>query len=129
VFYWCLTIYILTFLNPQVYLLDIGNTPIMALQELPSALRQLTIRQIRQTTRCVTPIARRYASGEAAAAAPVELPTSEDLKDLEPQSSFTTKFSREASKDYDPIKRSKARKSQLPASRYVYLSMEPCERY
>jgi large subunit ribosomal protein L5 len=93
----------------------------MALQELPSALRQLTIKQIRQTTRRLAPIARRYASGEATATAPTETPISEDLQDLEPDSSFTTRYSAEAVKDYDPIKRSKARKSQLPASRYVDL--------
>jgi hypothetical protein len=93
----------------------------MALQELPSALRQLTIKHIGQRAKCLTPIARRYASGEATAPTPSETPISEDLQDLEAASSFTTKFSREAVKDYDPVKRAKDRKYQLPASRYVVL--------
>jgi hypothetical protein len=68
------------------------------------------------------PHARRYASGEAAAADAAdatEAPLAPDLQDLESESSFIAEYSAEAVKDYDPIKRSKARISELPASRYV----------
>jgi hypothetical protein len=102
---------------------------IMALQELPSALRQLTLKQTRPATRCLMPHARRYASGEAVAADAAEAPLAPDLQDLESESSFTAKYSAEAAKDYDPIKRSKARKSELPASRYVRPSFDVGRKY
>jgi len=87
----------------------------MALRELPSALRQLLVRDLRSTATVPTQTFRRYASGQAAAVQEA----SEDLDDLEPQSALTSiELPSEAAKAYDPIKRSQGRKRQLPASRY-----------
>lgn len=86
----------------------------MSLRELPSALRQLLIRDLRTTAAVSTQISRRYASGQAAAVQEA----SEDLDDLESQSALSsTELPSEAVKAYDPIKRSQGRKRQLPASR------------
>jgi hypothetical protein len=82
----------------------------MALRELPSSLRRLALRDARPTGAIAGKCLRRYASGEV----------SEDLRDLESESSLFTAFSPdEKIKAYDPIKRTQARKRELPPSRYV----------
>ena len=87
----------------------------MALRELPSALRQLITRDLQPTATSAGYISRRYASGQAAAVQEAL----EDLQDLESQSALTsTEFSPETAEGYDPVKRSQARRRQLPASRY-----------
>ena len=89
----------------------------MALQELPSALRQLMTRHSRPTSRCLAPISRRYASSEAVA---VQEEASEDLMDLESESALTSTAEPAAKvADYDPIKRVENRRGQLPPSRYA----------
>jgi large subunit ribosomal protein L5 len=64
---------------------------------------------------------RRYASGEAVAAK--EIP--EDFDDLESHSSIaSTEVPEDVLKSFDPIKRAKGRKYQLPASRYGYITTQ-----
>lgn len=58
---------------------------------------------------------RRFASSEASYAQDVAA----DLHELESQSSFsTTDYSKEKIEAFDPVKKAKARKRELPASRY-----------
>ena len=86
----------------------------MALREMSSALGQLIRRDVRPTT--ISRLCRRFASGEAAAAK--EIP--EDFQDLESQSSITsTELPAEIIKTFDPVKRSRERRRELPPSRYA----------
>lgn len=101
------------------------NTLNMALQELPSAMRQLATRHTRPVAKCLSPISRRCASGEAAPVQNQEVVVPEDFQDLEAESSFNTKYPRsDTIKSYDPVKRSQSRRGQLPPSRYVIVSIE-----
>ncbi|CAG8975157.1 hypothetical protein HYALB_00004456 [Hymenoscyphus albidus] len=102
----------------------------MALQQLPSALRQLALaaRHTRPVAKCIFPISRRYASSEVAPAqeqdaVPVPAPVPEDFQDLETESSFNTEYSEsDVVKSFDPVKRAKRRRGQLPPSRYQFRS-------
>ncbi|PMD28430.1 ribosomal protein L5 [Hyaloscypha hepaticicola] len=95
----------------------------MALRELPSSLRRMALRDARPTAAIASKCLRRYASGEAVAAAPARGEVPEDFRDLESESSLFTAFSPdEKIKAYDPIKRTQARKRELPPSRYQYRS-------
>ncbi|PYH99467.1 putative 50S ribosomal subunit L7 [Aspergillus ellipticus CBS 707.79] len=60
---------------------------------------------------------RRNASDQASSKAP-----SADLSDLESTSSLTTTASQDVIKSFQPIERSRARKTQLPRSRYQFRS-------
>jgi hypothetical protein len=88
----------------------------MASMELPSILRRLALRGVRSN---VTPVGRccsRYASTGSARTQEA----SEDIKELESQSTFTSSLPLdEHIKTYDPIKRSQGRRRELPPSRYV----------
>ncbi|KAH6684520.1 ribosomal protein L5 domain-containing protein [Halenospora varia] len=90
----------------------------MALRELPSAVRQLTRRNVRSAPVSASQITRRFASGEAAAVKEV----SNDYEDLESQSTLVPSTEKVKVGEYDPIKRVEGRKRQLPSSRYQYRS-------
>jgi hypothetical protein len=97
----------------------------MALRELPSSLRRLALRDARPTAAIASKCLRRYASGEAVAAAPARSEVPEDFRDLESESSLFTAFSPdEKIKAYDPIKRTQARKRELPPSRYALMGKQ-----
>lgn len=86
-------------------------------REVARPLRQL---RISNASRQATPVcARRWASAEAAAAAPVEIPA---YQDLEPDSTQAVPgpTRKQIKRFADPYKRASERKYQLPASRYVF---------
>jgi large subunit ribosomal protein L5 len=94
----------------------ISSTIIMALRELPSALRSLAIRDTRSRTLVLARNCRRHASSETAASQ--EAP--EDFQDLESESAFISIGPvDEKVKTYDPVKRAQGRRRELPPSRYV----------
>lgn len=99
-----------------VFLLIVDDIRIstMALRELPSAVRQLTRRNVRSAPVSASQLTRRFASGEAAAVKEV----SNDYKDLESQSTLVPSTAKVKVGEYDPIKRAAGRKRQLPSSRY-----------
>jgi hypothetical protein len=98
----------------------------MALRELPSSLRRMALRDARSTAAVAGRLCRRYASADATT--PPEV--SEDLQDLESQSSLSTPFSPdERIKAYNPIKRAQGRKRQLPPSRYVLDAVDILSQY
>src|SRR5277367_4213903 len=92
----------------------------MALRELSSTFCRLSIRDVRPSATSMTRNCRRYASGEASAeAAPVQQ-VSEDLQELESNSSYSSaEILTEKIKAYDPVKRAQGRRRELPPSRYV----------
>ncbi|PQE08946.1 54S ribosomal L7 protein [Rutstroemia sp. NJR-2017a WRK4] len=91
----------------------------MALREAPSTLCRFARRDIRSAATSIGRHSRRYASGEAAAAK--EIP--QEFEDLESQSSIASvEVPEDVLKSFDPIKRAKGRKYQLPPSRYQYRS-------
>lgn len=93
--------------------------PVMALQSHPLRLS----RSIHHTLKSSTPyLSRRHASTQAADAAAA--PTG--LEDLEPGSSLAPSSSSiERAKAFDPLQNAKARKTQLPSSRYYILRGGP----
>jgi hypothetical protein len=88
----------------------------MAIRELPSTLYRLTVKGSRSTVAHISYFPRRYASGEANS-----IPdATADLEELESQSPFSSNdYASEKIQAYDPIKRTQARKRELPRSRYV----------
>lgn len=87
----------------------------MALKEVPSTFSRLVLRGARPSVQTLSHNGRRAASN---AAEPAQ-EQSEDLQDLETQSSFLTgKPSPKEVKSYDPVKRAESRRTQLPRSRY-----------
>jgi hypothetical protein len=91
------------------------NAFIMALRELPSTLSRLIARDSRLTTASISRNCRRYASTAEAS----RKEATEDLQDLESQSSFSANdYPAEKIKAYDPVKRAQGRKRELPPSRY-----------
>src|SRR3954463_1689504 len=90
----------------------------MALREAPSTLCRFARRDIRSAATSIGRHSRRYASGEAVAAK--EIPG--DFEDLESQSSIASvEVPEDVLKSFDPIKRAKGRKYQLPPSRYGFI--------
>ena len=88
----------------------------MASRELPWALSRLTARCPRRVANTTALSGRRFASSEASNAPDVVT----DLEELEPQSSFSaTNYSTQKIEAFDPAKRAKGRKRELPPSRYV----------
>lgn len=86
----------------------------MALRDASAALGRLAKRDHRILLRSTLSNGRRQASNEALA---VREPSA-DMGELESNSSFiTTGPSEEAIKKYDPVKRSQARRRELPPSR------------
>ena len=91
----------------------------MPLREIPSALRNLAIRDVRSRMIVLGRNGQRYASGDAAA--PLEL--SEDFKELDSQSSFISNGPPdEKIKAFDPVKRASGRRRELPPSRWVTIA-------
>ncbi len=87
----------------------------MALRDASSVLGRLAIRDARIMLRSTLSNGRRQASSEALAV----MEPSTDIDELETQSSFTTGGpSEEKIKKFDPVKRSQARRRELPPSRY-----------
>jgi large subunit ribosomal protein L5 len=86
----------------------------MALRDASTALGRLAKRDARIILRSTLSNGRRQASNEALALKE----SSADIEELESNSSFTTRGpSEEAIKKYDPVKRSQARRRELPPSR------------
>jgi len=86
----------------------------MALRDASAALGRLAKRDARVILRPTLSNGRRQASNEALAGKE----SSADMEDLESNSSLTTRGpSEEAIKKYDPVKRSLARRRELPPSR------------
>jgi len=84
----------------------------MALRELPSTFGRLLCRDARPLASSISRRCRR----DVSTAASQEL--SEDIQELESQSSLAwTDSSAENANAFDPIKRAKGRKQQLPPSR------------
>ncbi|EGE03959.1 54S ribosomal protein L7 [Trichophyton equinum CBS 127.97] len=87
----------------------------MALHESMSQLPRALSRRFQPVFSSQLPAYRRNASSESSSSSP--------LDDLEPSSSFSTpQLPEEKIKEFDPVARSKARKHQLPRSRYQYRS-------
>ena len=86
----------------------------MVLRDVSAALCRLAKRDMRTMLRSTLSNGRRKASNEALA---VKEPSA-DMEELESNSSFTINGpSEEAIKKYDPVKRSQARRRELPPSR------------
>jgi large subunit ribosomal protein L5 len=86
----------------------------MALRDASAALGRLAKRDMRILLRSTLSNGRRQVSNEALAVAE----PSADMEELESNSSFTKSGpSEEAIKKYDPVKRSQARRRELPPSR------------
>lgn len=90
----------------------------MALRELPTTLGRSILRDGRPSFLSGgTKKGTRWASSQAAAVKEEEY---SDLQELESQSSFVTDaISPEKARSFDPVKRAKSRKHELPPSRYV----------
>jgi large subunit ribosomal protein L5 len=100
---------------------EISSIVVMALRELPSALRSLALRDTQSGTSILVRNCRRYASSEAAA--PQE--ASEDFQDLDSGSAFiSTGPADEKIKTYDPVKRAQGRRRELPPSRCVLKAID-----
>ncbi|RDW70305.1 putative 50S ribosomal protein L5 [Coleophoma crateriformis] len=96
----------------------------MALRELPSVFSRLLVRDA-PTKAIVSRTYRRYASGEAGT--PVKPAKEElankDFQELESESSLAaSRPSEDIIKAFDPVKKAKGRRRELPASRYQYKS-------
>jgi large subunit ribosomal protein L5 len=97
----------------------------MALRDASYVFGRLAKRDARIMLRSILSNGRRQASNEALAVKEFSI----DMEDLESQSSFTTSGpSEEKIKKFDPIKRSQARRRELPPSRYDIFHPQPAQK-
>lgn len=87
----------------------------MAVREPSRSLARALTRPLAPSTRSQQPSLRRYASGN----------TPDPLSEVESNTSLAASVPEDVVKSFDPIARAKARKSQLPKSRYVARSANP----